>query len=457
MAGTAARRYGSTAKTRAQVLEALGVVKIATASQIRMLMCPGTADAGTVRGGAKDLEAEGLVLSAGRTSRVEPDGRRITEKLWSLTPAGLEAAAVVLDRPVREMGGTAKAAAASGAKHAGRVTDTLAAFLQTPPEPTTPVLRKGVLPAPAPAPDERLPGLGPIAGWSTEVSLPVTGSFAAPGRGSLRADLLFAMPGGRLPLLFVEVDNGTESPAVLAEKIHRYQRFFARTVTQGGRETVLWRTLWTTPASRELPHPPVAIVFTKRMGAAAMETRMREVARLSEPAWKGRWTTGHTTRDGAPGDGYRDYQGTVPVLVTVLDRLQEHGPHGPTWWRYGHQNLQTLQSLTDALDDPDDHRAYAVREQQRRAAADAARERQQEERGEERRRREAAAWPCPQCGRKVYPPGDEWSDGAEPGSLCAVCQSRADRDAHEAQVRAEEQAELDRQARADGWRGWLGR
>ncbi|MGZ9935881.1 replication-relaxation family protein (plasmid) [Streptomyces sp. NC-S4] len=454
MAGTAARRYGSTAKTRTQVLEALGVVKIATASQIRALMCPGTADAGTVRGGAKDLEAEGLVLSAGRTSRVEEDGRRITEKLWSLTPSGLEAAAVVLDRPVREMGGTAKAAAASGAKHAGRVTDTLAALLQTPPEPTAPVLRKGAVPAPAAAPDERPPGLGPIGAWSTEVSLPVTGSFAAPGRGSVRADLVLALPGGRLPLLFVEVDNGTEGPAVLAEKIHRYQRFFARTVSQAGRETVLWRTVWTAPASRELPHPPLAIVFTKKMGATAMKTRMREVARLSEPAWQGRWTTGYTALNGTPGDGYRDYQGTVPVVVTVLDRLEQHGPHGPIWWRYGHQELQTL---TDALDDPDDHRAYTVRETQRRAAADAARERRQQEQAEERRRREAAAWPCPECGRRVYPPGDEWSDGAEPGSLCGICQSRADHQTRQTQEETEQQGTLERQTRSDGWRGWLGR
>ncbi|MFD9535335.1 hypothetical protein [Streptomyces sp. NPDC060010] len=136
------------------------MVKVATAAQIRLLVCPGTADPATVRGGCKDLETAGLVLSAGRATRVEPDGRRITEKLWSLTPAGLEAAAVVLDRVAREVGGTAKAAAASGAKHAVKVTDTLAAFLQTSPEPTAPVVRKGTVPAPAAAPVERPPGLG---------------------------------------------------------------------------------------------------------------------------------------------------------------------------------------------------------------------------------------------------------------------------------------------------------
>jgi pyruvate/2-oxoglutarate dehydrogenase complex dihydrolipoamide acyltransferase (E2) component len=99
------------------------------------------------------------------------DGVRLTEKLWTLNPAGLAAAAVVLDRPAREMGGTARTAA-SGAKHARVVTDLLDAFLQPPPEPTQPVARKA-LPAPAapsaaPAPAGRPEGLGPLTAWSTE-------------------------------------------------------------------------------------------------------------------------------------------------------------------------------------------------------------------------------------------------------------------------------------------------
>ncbi|MFE1877525.1 replication-relaxation family protein [Streptomyces sp. NPDC059496] len=281
--------------------------------------------------------------------------------------------------------------------------------------------------------------------------LPVTGSFAAPGRGSVRADMVFAAPGSLLPLLFVEVDNGTESPPILAEKITRYRRFFARTVTQGGRDTVLWRTVWT--AQRQAAHPTLAIVFTKKMNPAAMETRMREVARLTEPQWQGRWTTGHTAPDGTR-DGYRDYDGTVPVIVTVLELLERRGPHGQIWWRYGRKDWQTL---ADALDNPDDSRAYAAREEKRRAAAQAARERQERERAEERRRREAAAWPCPECGRKVYPPGDGWSMGAAPGGLCSVCQSRADYDARQDRERAEEQASLDRETKANGWLGWRGR
>lgn len=364
---------------------------------------------------------------------------------------------MVLDRVPREMGGTAKAAAVSGAKHALRVNETLAAFLQTPPETTAPVVRKNAVPAPAPAPVERPPGLGPIAAWSTEVSLPVTGSFAAPGKGSVRADMVFALPGASMPLLFVEVDNGTESPPILAEKIHRYRRFFTRTVTQAGRDVVLWRTVWTTPDRHRASYPPVAIVFTKKMNPAAMEARMREVARLTEPEWAGRWTTGYTGPDGAK-DGYRDYEGTVPVIVTVLEALERRGPHGRIWWRYGHQGWETLDQ---ALGNPDDHRAYSVREDQRRAAAKAVREREERERQEQRQRREAAAWPFPECGRAVYPPdtdGDGWStEAAAPGGLCGICQSRAADDVRRAGELAQEQAILERERRANGWLGFLPR
>ncbi len=80
--------------------------------------------------------------SLGSASRTNAAGNLVSEKLWNLTGPGLEAAAAVLDRPVREMGGTARGAARVGAKHAVKVTDAIIAFLQTPPEPTRPVPRK---------------------------------------------------------------------------------------------------------------------------------------------------------------------------------------------------------------------------------------------------------------------------------------------------------------------------
>ncbi|MGA4881516.1 hypothetical protein [Streptomyces lydicamycinicus] len=82
------RPYGSTAKTRQLVLAALGVVKVATAEQIRQLMCPGTASAQTVRNGCLDLGRDGLVESLGSAGRTNPNGNLVTEKLWNLTGPG---------------------------------------------------------------------------------------------------------------------------------------------------------------------------------------------------------------------------------------------------------------------------------------------------------------------------------------------------------------------------------
>ncbi|WP_190144669.1 hypothetical protein [Streptomyces glebosus] len=166
MGGTKRRPYGSTAKTGQMVLAALGVVKVATAEQIRQLMCPGTASAQTVHNGCLDLGRDGLVESLGSAGRTNTNGNLVSEKLWNLTGPGLEAAAAVLDRPVREMGGTARGAARSGAKHAVKVTDALAAFLQTPlpPEPTRPVPRKqpqAAATAPSSAPTGNAPPLSP--------------------------------------------------------------------------------------------------------------------------------------------------------------------------------------------------------------------------------------------------------------------------------------------------------
>ncbi|MFD6879989.1 MULTISPECIES: replication-relaxation family protein [unclassified Streptomyces] len=124
------------------------------------------------------------------------------------------------------MGGTARAAAASGAKHALRVTDVLAAFVQQPVEATAaPVARTRTVPRQT-MPRVRPAGLGPLSAWSTEVTLPTGGTFTSPARGSLRADAVYALPGAEVPLLFLEVDNGTETRAQVADKLHRYARFF---------------------------------------------------------------------------------------------------------------------------------------------------------------------------------------------------------------------------------------
>ncbi|MFD3890774.1 replication-relaxation family protein [Streptomyces microflavus] len=148
MGGVSVWPYKSTSRNRGLVLLALGVVKVATAEQLRQLVLPGTADVQTVRNVCKDLRSVGLVESVGRTSFVSSSGRPVWRDLWNLTTAGLASAATELGRPVKEIGGTARDAAKAGAPHALAVTDTIDAFRQAPPQPTKPIARRT---APAPA------------------------------------------------------------------------------------------------------------------------------------------------------------------------------------------------------------------------------------------------------------------------------------------------------------------
>jgi hypothetical protein len=147
------------------------------------------------------------------------------------------------------MGGTAKASVPSGAPHARKVTDTITAFLQPVPEPTRPVVRKNQPPRPVPAQTTaakpaRPAGLGTLAGWETEVVFPVSGTLANPSKGSPRADAVLTAPEAGLPVLFVEVDNGTEPREIVANEIHKYRRFFRRTVKDtNGRDIPMWQTL----------------------------------------------------------------------------------------------------------------------------------------------------------------------------------------------------------------------
>ncbi|WP_353963076.1 replication-relaxation family protein [Streptomyces sp. NBC_01719] len=116
------------------MLAALGVLKLATADQMHRLMAPGHKDNKAFRNAALDLARHGLAVSEGSAR----DGN----KLWNLTPLGLDAAAEVLDRLVGEMGGTARGAARSGAPHAVAVNETVIAITRTPATATRPVPRQ---------------------------------------------------------------------------------------------------------------------------------------------------------------------------------------------------------------------------------------------------------------------------------------------------------------------------
>ncbi|MFF0190811.1 replication-relaxation family protein [Streptomyces sp. NPDC005244] len=430
MGGSKAYPYGSTTAVRAHVLAALGVLKLATADQMHRLMAPGHRDNKGFRNAALDLARHGLVVSEG-SSR---DGH----KIWHLTPVGLDAAAGVLGRPVGEMGGIARGAARSGAPHAMAVNETVIAITCAPAAATRPVPRQQIPQAPAGAatgatpPADMAPGIGWVGSWSTEV--PLAAPSSRNGRAGVRADAVLQAPEAGLPVLFVEVDNCTEPPETLEAKFEKYLRYFRlKTKSSLGGEMPLWRTHYR-PLERD-GHPPLVFVFNPgtRIGAQGLKNRMYTVMEGTRQIWCGDYRADRGYGSPKERDGYWDFTDAVPVVFTTLERLQAGGPHAAVWWRCGHRQWETL---TDALDNPGDRRAWSVREDARRVQEKEEQARQERERAAEKQR-----WanepdsdpepvseivpPCARCGGPVTgldgeadaftPPGD--------GRHCPACRT----------------------------------
>ncbi|MEU5545096.1 replication-relaxation family protein [Streptomyces sioyaensis] len=323
--------YGSTASLRQDVLCVLGVLKVATADQIRRLTRPEAKNNKSHRNAALDLQRHGLTLSEGNASN--------GHKLWGLTPSGLESAASHLGRSMEEMGGIARGAARHGATHAMAVNETVLALMR--PGRHAQYIHLGAVgdlaiwkPSSA---QPAATGIGSLSSWATEVGLPVSGSWSKPGAGSPRADAVLQALEVGLPLLLVEVDCGTETTAVIAAKFDKYRRFFRRKVQDtDGRDIPLWQTRWGTTGQEEYQgHPPVALVFMG-VGPRGLRQRMEAVCRLSRGYWSGSM---HRTNCGALHYDYRD---AIPILATTLERLQTYGPLGPAWWRYGHTEWEPI-------------------------------------------------------------------------------------------------------------------
>lgn len=339
---------GSSNAERGDVLRVLGVLKIATAAQIYRLERPhlayrhtdkkpadqGSARNKATRNAAGDLIREGLVVAAGSTV-----GRG--ETLFSLTSRGLEAAAAELDRPGWEMGGTASNAGRSGAPHAMSVNETVLALIRPKPDlgmlTGEPANALAAAEAAVAAPD----GIGTIGSYATEVPLPLTGTWTAPGRGAggVQADIVLTAPENGIPLLFIEVDNGHETAQKIAAKFPKYQRFFQKTLKDpGGKSTgtPLWHTRWPHPVDDPYgaePHPAVLLVFTQR-GARNARNVVRTVEQLTCPQWKGTWEP--EARE------FHTYEGKIPIVATTLDLLRQHGPAGEVFRRFGRSHDQDL-------------------------------------------------------------------------------------------------------------------
>lgn len=369
------------------------------------LVRPHLSDNKAIRNALLVLQAGKLVLAAGSTAGRAgefgvPDRRgEPSQKLWGLTPAGLESAAGKLGREPEVMGGRARGAGAGGAPHAMAVSNTIVAFT-----------RGGTLPG-APA------GIGSIDCWRTEVPHPLTSS----GKRNGRADAVFQDKVAGLPLLMVEVDRATESVHVLADKVGAYADLYGRRVRDpalppsAGRGTIgdvdtvpFWETLYRRTGLPGLP--PLAIVLTGA-GPTALDNRIRTVAQLSRAHWEPKRKTGYFSyRVDPQGDFYLDYTGRIPLVMTTLERLKEHGPMGPCWYRIdGHRREEgapLLQALTDLYPEAE----YDQRQEQREQAARA----QEERREAAKKRKLQAEWALAEWfearGRRVEELAGLWDD-----------------------------------------------
>jgi hypothetical protein len=304
-----ARRPRSTVRDQKDVLRVLGVLKVATATQIMELVRPHLLDNKAIRNALLALQADKLVLAAGSTAGPAgrfgaPDRRgEPSQKLWGLTPAGLDSAADKLGRGPEVMGGRARGAGAGGAPHAMAVNATIVAFT-----------RGGRAPGAS-------AGIGNIGCWRTEVAHPLTSS----GKRNVRADAVFQDKDSGLPLLMVEVDRCTESVHVLVDKVGVYADYYARRANDpalpgrpfprrrtdvNGEGTVAhWTTLY--PRTGLPGLPPLAIVLTGA-GPTALDNRIRTVGQLSRVHWAPQRETMSYHSVNPEGDFYLDFSGRIP-------------------------------------------------------------------------------------------------------------------------------------------------
>ncbi|MFE3905693.1 replication-relaxation family protein [Streptomyces sp. NPDC059153] len=400
---------GSSNNLRGDVLRVLGVLKVATVEQIQQISAPH--------------------LSYRHTDKDKPSKRKqartashlgALSDLRNLTPMGLKAASYELGRPVGEMGNPARGAGRTGASHPMVVNDAVLALLRPKPDLAQLVDEPAEVLAAAQAAVDAPDGLGTIASYATEVALPATGTWSNPGKGGAQADIVITSPEDGVPLLFVEIDNCYESAQVLAAKIDKYMRFGQRKVKDAdGKERPMWRTRWWVPDGRhgDQPHPPLLLVFN-RVGPRNPNTVIAQLAELTRRHWQG---TAH--------DGFHMYDGKLPIVVTGMKQLQEHGPAGAIFRRFGcPQNQTLLEAIGNPRREANDARQRAEYEVREREYKEQLRRVAQERKAERESRRPV----CAGCGARFTDERWEAAHATDWGApkdthphLCDDCKQRA--------------------------------
>ncbi|MFD7498281.1 hypothetical protein ACFV8T_39215 [Streptomyces sp. NPDC059832] len=301
-------------------------------------------------------------------------------------------------------------------------------------------------------------GIGHRLGFQTEIAHRLGNGYVQ------RADLVVRAPEAGVPVLLLEIDRRSEDAHDLVVKLRRYWEWGRLLPKDADKHTVdlvrsrpdaiehvdhdkrLWRRIYP-PTGRE-GLVPLAFVF-----ADTTEAKVDNTVAVLEEAGRRYWAPRRYDTLYPKAVTARDYRQAVPVVITTLEQLQEHGAGAAVWRRLGRTGDQTL---TDALDNPDGHALYRAQE----ARADAA---------DQRRRaaqREAQRPVCARCGRKFS--DERWEEitvhrtavRAGDKSVCGPC--RADdvarqEAAAEAARLADAAPEPEDDPEPDRSRGWFRR
>ncbi|MFF4427443.1 hypothetical protein ACFY04_43225 [Streptomyces sp. NPDC001549] len=372
---------GSTNSFRGDVLRVLGVLKVATADQIQRIGAPHLSFRHTEKPTASEQKTARSALHTGALSDMRKHGLSETggstetgERLRNLTIKGLEAASHELRRPVTEMGSSARGAGSSGGSHPMAVNETVIAMLRPKPDLAKLAEDPPEVRAAAQAAVDAPGGIGTIASYWTEVPLPATGTWNAPGKGGIQADIVLT------------------APQALAT--------------------------W----SGDMIHPPVLLVFN-RVGDRNPNRTIPRLIELTRHLWEGERQAG----------GFHHYDGRIPIIATGLTNLREHGPHGPVFLRFGRDHKEPL---WEAIGNPRREAAEArargearARQEKYQAQLRRAATEQAEKKAAERETRRPV---CAGCGAQFTDERWEVAGATEWGvltnthpHLCDVCKQRA--------------------------------
>ncbi|MCY0921107.1 hypothetical protein OS965_23460 [Streptomyces sp. H27-G5] len=301
-------------------------------------------------------------------------------------------------------------------------------------------------------------GIGHPLGFQTEIGHRLGNSFVQ------RADLVVRAPEAKVPVMLLEIDRRTEDAHELVLKLRRYWewgRLLSRdadkhiadrvrsrpdAIEHVDHEQRLWRRIYP-PTGRE-GLVPLAFVF-----ADTTEAKVANTVAVLEEAGRRYWAprrydTYHR------GITARDYGQAVPVVLTTLEQLAEHGADAEVWRRLGRTGEQ---KLTAALDNPDGDVLF--REQEARAEAAEEQHRAAE--------REAQRPTCKRCGAKFTDQrweettarGGAWTAGD--ASVCGTCHAddvaRKEAAAEAARLQAALPPEPEDDPESDRGRGWFRR